>query len=87
MRALETARYMLRATNTGVTAVIDERGRVRAQLPQFVEGALQGTAQGFSGASPYVRWGNVPVVALCALSLAVAAWLARRRVGPAWESR
>jgi apolipoprotein N-acyltransferase len=87
MRALETARYMLRATNTGITAVIDERGRVRARLPQFVEGALHGTAQGFSGATPYVRWGNVPVVALCALALALAAWRARRRVGPAWESR
>jgi apolipoprotein N-acyltransferase len=87
MRSLETARYMLRATNTGVTAIIDERGRVRSRLPQFVEGALQGEAQGFSGATPYVRWANAPVVALCALSLALAGWLARRRVGRAWESR
>jgi apolipoprotein N-acyltransferase len=87
MRALETARYMLRATNTGVTAVIDERGRVRARLPQFAEGALLGTAQGYSGATPYVRWANVPVLALCALALVLAAWIARRRVGPAWESR
>jgi apolipoprotein N-acyltransferase len=88
MRAIETGRYMLRATNTGITAVIDERGRVRAQLPQFTEGALHAQAQGFSGATPYVRWANVPVVALCALALGAAAWLARRRrVGPAWESR
>src|SRR5262249_15121231 len=87
MRALETSRYMLRATNTGVTAIIDERGRVRARLPQFVEGALQGEARGFSGATPYARWANVPVVALCLLSLALAAWRARRRVGPASESR
>jgi hypothetical protein len=34
-----------------------------------------------------VRWANAPVVALCALSLALAGWLARRRVGRAWESR
>jgi apolipoprotein N-acyltransferase len=88
MRALETGRYMLRATNTGVTAVIDERGRVRARLPQFTEGALQSEAQGFSGATPYVRWANLPVVVLCALSLALAIGLARRRrVGPTWESR
>jgi apolipoprotein N-acyltransferase len=66
-----------------VTAIIDERGRVRARLPQFVEGALQGEAQGFSGATPYVRWANLPALALCALALAAAAWLARRRVGPA----
>jgi apolipoprotein N-acyltransferase len=88
MRAIETGRWMLRATNTGVTAVIDERGRVRAQLPQFTEGALQAEAQGFAGATPYVRWANAPVVVLCALALAAAGWLARRRrVGPAWESR
>ncbi|HEY6864869.1 MAG TPA: apolipoprotein N-acyltransferase [Burkholderiales bacterium] len=88
MRALETGRYMLRATNTGVTAVIDERGRVRSRLPQFTEGALQASAQGFSGATPYVRWANAPALVLCALSLAAAAWLAsRRRVGPTWESR
>jgi apolipoprotein N-acyltransferase len=88
MRALETGRYMLRATNTGVTAVIDPRGRVRARLPQFTEGALQDEAQGYSGATPYVRGANMPVVVLCALSLAAAAALARRRrVGPAGESR
>jgi apolipoprotein N-acyltransferase len=87
MRALETARYMLRATNTGITAVIDERGRVRAQLPPFVEGALQGEARGYSGATPYVRWANVPVLALCALALSLSGWLARRRVGRVRESR
>jgi apolipoprotein N-acyltransferase len=87
MRALETGRYMLRATNTGVTAIIDERGRVIAKLPQFTEGALHGDAQGFSGASPYVRWANVPIVTLCALLLAAAAWLTRRGVGRAYESR
>jgi apolipoprotein N-acyltransferase len=79
MRSLETGRYMLRATNTGVTAVIDERGRVIAKLPQFDEGVLHGDAQGFSGASPYVRWGNIPIVTLCALLLVAAAWLARPR--------
>src|SRR5262249_10904453 len=62
MRALESGRYMLRATNTGITAVIDHRGRVRAQLPQFVEGVLQADAQGYSGATPYVRWANAPIV-------------------------
>ncbi len=88
MRAIETGRWMLRATNTGITAAIDERGRVRASLAQFTEGALQTEAQGYSGATPYVRWSNAPVVVLCALALAAAGWLARRRrVGPAWESR
>ena len=46
MRALETGRYMLRATNTGVTAVIDQRGRVLAAAPQFVTTAVDGIGPG-----------------------------------------
>ena len=58
MRAQETGRYMLRATNTGVTAIIDERGRIREQAPEFVSISVQGTVQGFSGSTPFVSWGN-----------------------------
>jgi apolipoprotein N-acyltransferase len=77
LRALETGRYMLRATNTGVTAIVDDRGRVLAQLPNFTEGVLSGTAQGREGATPYVRAGNAPVLALVALLLGIG--VARRR--------
>jgi len=64
MRALETGRMMLRATNTGLTAIIDARGRVLAQLPLFQPGSLSGEIQGYAGSTPYVRWGNAPVLAL-----------------------
>ena len=67
MRAMETGRTMLRATNTGVTAIIDPGGRIAARLPQFTEGVLKGTVQGYAGATPYVRYGNVPVLILAAL--------------------
>ncbi|HEY4998287.1 MAG TPA: apolipoprotein N-acyltransferase, partial [Usitatibacter sp.] len=40
MRALETGRWMVRATNTGATAAIDERGRVVSKLPGFTKGTL-----------------------------------------------
>ena len=70
MRSLETGRYMLRATNTGLTAIIDERGHVRASVPEFVATSLHGTAQGFSGSTPYVRWGNLPFLVLAAAGLA-----------------
>jgi apolipoprotein N-acyltransferase len=78
MRSLETGRYMLRATNTGVTAIIDERGRVKASAPEFVTMSLHGTAQGFSGSTPYVRWGNWPFLALAAFGLLGPAVRARR---------
>jgi len=66
-RAQETGRYMLRATNTGVTAIIDQRGRVQATAPQFVTTAIHGSVQGFTGATPYVRWGNWPMLITAAL--------------------
>ncbi len=73
LRALETGRMMLRATNTGTTAIIDHKGKVVATLPLFTRGALSGSAQGRSGATPYVRWGNAPVVALALLVCGLAA--------------
>ncbi len=82
MRAMETGRYMLRATNSGVTAIIDEKGVVRSRLPKFTEGLLNGSAQAFAGATPFVRWGNGPALALCWLMLAAGALLARRRTAP-----
>lgn len=78
MRALETGRWWLRANNTGVTAILDERGRVRAKLPPFATGALHGTAQGRTGLTPYARWGDAGALALAALALAAAAWWGRR---------
>jgi len=78
-RALETARMHLTATNTGVTAAIDRDGTVRARLPQFAEGRLEASAQGYAGATPYVRWRDWPVVVVSLGVLAAAALVARRR--------
>ncbi len=64
MRALETGRMMLRATNTGLTAIIDAKGHVLASLPLFTAGSLAGEIQGYAGSTPYVRWGNAPILAL-----------------------
>ena len=64
VRAAEAGRYMLRATNTGVTAVIDERGDVEQTLPQFKPAVLKATVRGFDGATPYARVGNWAVVLL-----------------------
>jgi apolipoprotein N-acyltransferase len=64
-RALETGRYMIRATNTGMTGVINERGRVLHAAPQFSMAAVTTVVQGYAGATPYVRLGNAPVIALC----------------------
>jgi apolipoprotein N-acyltransferase len=72
MRALETGRYMLRATNTGVTAIINERGVVLQEAEIFTTTALHGAVQGFSGATPYVRFGNTLLFGLSGLLLVIA---------------
>lgn len=77
-RALETGRYMLRATNTGVTAIIDQRGRVLKHMPEFKAAALNGVAQGFAGETPYVRFGNSPALAVLFAGLALVLLRARR---------
>jgi apolipoprotein N-acyltransferase len=56
MRSLEFQRPMLRATNTGATALIDHRGRVQAQLPPFTQGVLDGKVQGRDGLTPFAWW-------------------------------
>lgn len=71
MRALETGRMMLRATNTGATAIINTKGEVMAEAPHFTTTALTGQAQGYTGTTPYVRWGNWPVISLIFLALGV----------------
>jgi apolipoprotein N-acyltransferase len=69
MRALETSRWMLRATNTGVTAAIDERGRTVATLPQWQSGVLDVMAQPRDGRTPYVLWRDWAVMLILALML------------------
>jgi apolipoprotein N-acyltransferase len=78
VRAAEVGRYMLRATNTGVTAVIDNRGGIVQTLPQFHAGLLKQTVYGYTGSTPYVRAGNYLVVALALVALV--AVLAAERV-------
>jgi apolipoprotein N-acyltransferase len=64
VRAMESGRPMVRAANTGPSAIIDHRGIVQARSAQFERAVLHGTVQPMSGATPYARYGNIPTVAL-----------------------
>jgi len=79
MRSMETRRPMLRATNTGMTAAISPQGVVYAALPAQQVGVLDVTVQGMQGLTPYVRWGNVPLLAWLAGSLLILCLCARRK--------
>lgn len=74
MRALETGRPMLRATNTGMTAVITPDGRVAAVLPPFTRGVLTADVHGYQGMTPYTRHGNWLALGLALLMAVAALW-------------
>ncbi|KAG1647675.1 Glycine--tRNA ligase alpha subunit [Nymphon striatum] len=63
-RAIETGRMMLRATNTGATSVIDPHGYVLAHAAHDIKTTLNTKAQGYSGSTPYVFWGNWPFIVI-----------------------
>ncbi len=86
LRALETGRPMLRATNTGMTAAIAPDGTVSAVLPPFTRDALRVEVRGHQGATPYGRRGNGPVL-LIAMAACLAGLRRRPRGTPAAESR
>jgi apolipoprotein N-acyltransferase len=78
MRTLETGRPMLRATNTGTTAIINAQGRLVDALPAFERASLSGQVQGMQGQTPYVLFGNVLPVGLACCVLILLWWRARR---------
>lgn len=84
MRALEFERPVLRATNTGDTAIINHLGQVTNALPRQTRGVLMGQVQGRTGVTPYAWWvsrGGVWPWWLMAAAVVVAAWRLRRRSG------
>jgi apolipoprotein N-acyltransferase len=78
MRAAESGRYLLRAGNDGVSAIIGPRGELAGLAPEYQPAVLRGTVVPRAGLSPYTRVGNWAVVSL-ALGAATAAWYRRRR--------
>lgn len=77
MRALEMARYMVRSTNTGVSAFINEKGEIISTSPQFETHVLTDKIQPMTGMTPYSVFTNIPVVSLVFIMLGIAYWLGR----------
>ncbi len=67
MRAIESGRYIARATNTGITAIINHHGEVVASTPQFTRTVLKGEVALRKGTTPYVKTGDTPVIIVLAL--------------------
>lgn len=78
MRVRETGRPMLRATNTGMTAIIDAQAHIQGELPPLTVGILDGKVQGTAGLTPYVRAGNAPILVLVFGLLVLFSWRRRK---------
>jgi len=79
MRAIETGRYLLRATNTGVTAIVGPNGNVQRRAEPFKYSLLLGTYEPMVGTTPYIKYGNSLIVILMILSLFLGYSLIRNR--------
>ncbi len=60
MRASEPGRWFIRATNTGVTAIIDEQGHIVNRAPQFERTVLRGDVESREDITPFMRRGSYP---------------------------
>lgn len=76
MRALEAGRWMIRATNNGVTVLIDPYGRITERIPAFEQAVLYGEVTPMQGLTPYLQWRSWPLIVLCA---ALLGWAVFRR--------
>ncbi len=71
MRALETARYLLRATNTGISAVIGPQGQLLTTAPLLQEAVIEAQIEPLSGSTPFGRLGNLPLLGLLTVMLII----------------
>jgi apolipoprotein N-acyltransferase len=78
MRAMEAQRFMLRAANDGISAVIGPRGEVVAEAPGFQRYVLRSEVTPRMGLPPYARFGNWLVISLASIGVALGVWQVRR---------
>lgn len=72
MRALESGRWLIRATNNGITGLVDPQGRISASIPQYQEAVLVGSVERRTGQTPYQQFGEQPMLVLLSLLLLLA---------------
>lgn len=74
MRALEAGRYLLRSTNTGISAIIGPQGKLLAKTRLFETATLSENIIPRDGLTPYAKTGNLPVISGCLLLVLLIGW-------------
>ncbi|HNP03179.1 MAG TPA: apolipoprotein N-acyltransferase, partial [Agitococcus sp.] len=78
MRALETGKWIIRATNTGISGFISPKGTIVKKAPQFKRTVLRGHVYPVKGQTPFSRLGNWPILIFCFGILIISFWRCRR---------
>jgi apolipoprotein N-acyltransferase len=78
MRAVETGRYVLRAANTGVSAIIAPDGSITATAPWWTQAVVKGTYRLSNSVTPYQQWGDLPSIIIAGILL-LAGWIGREQ--------
>jgi apolipoprotein N-acyltransferase len=78
MRSLENGKWFVRATNNGISAIINQDGKLVATAPQFKRTVLRSRVYMTSGQTPYLRFGYAPVMGLCVLMLGLGVWRGKK---------
>lgn len=78
MRSLENGKPLLRATTSGISAFINEKGQVIEKTPQFTQTDITQTVTGFSGQTPWNKIGLWPLLGLCGLVVVLQGWINRQ---------
>ncbi|MEY3016969.1 MAG: hypothetical protein RL336_104, partial [Pseudomonadota bacterium] len=79
VRAMETGRFVLRATNNGISAVIADNGDIVASTAQFERTILQSEAWPMTGETPFIRWGS-SVLLWMSISIALTGVIVGRKL-------
>ncbi len=69
MRAIETGRYLLRATNIGVSGIVNTKGELIATKPPYSTQVITHRVQPFTGSTPFIQWGNWGIIVIISLLL------------------
>lgn len=80
MRALENGRYLIRGTNTGITAIVNHHGKITTEASSFEQTSLTGQIKTTSGQTPFMRWGSLWILLTCAALLGITLISGRKKI-------
>lgn len=81
-RALQSGRDLLFDGNNGITAIVNDKGKIINRIPQFVQGVLVGDFQPRTGKTPWLYIGNQPIILFMFIVLAILVWNERKKSCP-----